>query len=396
MKFKNLLVISNTFPDKENKYIGDIFVKEQINYLKNYFDNVYVISPVAHGLEYLRKTKQKDYKFDNVYVYFPKYFNSPLFYFYSRYLWIYLEKKAILKLLEKEKIKLDLIHAHYTWPSGGVATELKTELKVPVVITEHTSATFKRAIDEEDPEFIKVWKLCDSIIRIRKNDISLFDSVGIPLNKISCIPNGYDGRKFTELNKRICRERLRLPCDRKIILNVGNLYDEIKGHKYLIDAMGEVIKHQTEVLCVIVGDGRLKGEIEKQIRNLNLEKYVKLVGAKPHDEIPLWMNAADFFVLPSLSEGNPTVMFEALGVGLPFVGTKVGGVPEIITSEDYGLLVEPANLEDLAEKILYALKREWNREKIEQYAEQFTWDNIAKQIIEIYELVIKDEVSNIR
>ena len=85
-----------------------------------------------------------------------------------------------------------------------------------------------------------------------------------------------------------------------------------------------------------------------------------------------------------MSEGNPTVMFEALGVGLPFVGTAVGGVPEIITSEDYGLLCPPADPECLAEKILIALEKEWDREKIRKYAEQFTWEEIAKRVINIY------------
>jgi glycosyltransferase involved in cell wall biosynthesis len=115
-----------------------------------------------------------------------------------------------------------------------------------------------------------------------------------------------------------------------------------------------------------------------------LENYFKLVGAKPHGELSLWMNAADLFVLPSLSEGNPTVMFEALGVGLPFVGTKVGGVTEIITSEDYGFLCGSFDPKDLAEKILIALDKDWNREKILDYAKRFTWENIAKDIMGIY------------
>lgn len=76
------------------------------------------------------------------------------------------------------------------------------------------------------------------------------------------------------------------------------------------------------------------------------------------------MNACDVFILPSLSEGNPTVMFECLGCGKPFVGTKVGGIPEIINSEDYSLLCEPANPKELAEKILIALDKGWDNEKI--------------------------------
>ena len=110
-----------------------------------------------------------------------------------------------------------------------------------------------------------------------------------------------------------------------------------------------------------------------------------------HDEIPIWMNACDLFVLPSLNEGNPTVMFECLGCGTPFVGTKVGGIPEIITSDDYGLLCEPANPGELAEKILIALDKEWDCEKIQKYAEQFTWENIVEGIMDVYKKVSRDQ-----
>lgn len=96
------------------------------------------------------------------------------------------------------------------------------------------------------------------------------------------------------------------------------------------------------------------------------------------------MNAADLFVLPSLNEGNPTVMFEALGCGKPFVGTRVGGIPEIITSEDYGLLVKPASVQDLADMLLKALTKEWDSERIVAYARQYSWGNIVGNMEHIY------------
>ena len=68
--------------------------------------------------------------------------------------------------------------------------------------------------------------------------------------------------------------------------------------------------------------------------------------------------------------------------------TSVGGVPEIITSDKYGLLVEPANPDDLAEKILAALDRDWDREASISYAERFTWENIAEEIVEVYKKVV--------
>lgn len=389
MGIKNLLIITNSFPDQEDKYVGSIFVKEQVKYLREYFKKIYIISPVPLGIEYIRKVKLLDYQFDNVKVLFPQYINIPLFYFFIRDIWTSLESKSILKTIQRENITFDLIHSHFTWPSGAVAVQLKRKFKVPVVITEHTSTTFNKVIKRKDHQCIKIWKLSDSIIRVRKGDIQLFGSVGIPLNKIYYIPNGFNHKKFKIIDVREAKQKINLPMSRKIILNIGNLYDQIKGHKYLIKAMSEVIKRRIDVLCIIVGSGKLRGALQKQIVDEGLENFVKLIGGIPHSEISLWINACDIFVLPSLSEGNPTVMFECLGCGKPFVGTKVGGIPEVITSEKYGLLCEPANFKELAKKIIIALEKEWNTENIIKYAEQFTWENIAKEVLGVYDNTLK-------
>jgi len=388
MSEKNLLVISNSFPNKDNTFVGDVFVKEQIKYLRHYFDKVYVVSPVAYGMERLRKTKHFDYQFDNVKVFFPKYINNPLFWYYGRSVWIDLEARAIISLIEKENLHFNLIHAHFTWPSGAVAVTLKQKYTIPVVITEHTSNTFTKAIETQDKVFTETWNKADKIVRVKQGDVSAFSSVNIPPQNIIPIPNGYDSKKFHPMDTQNCREKLHLPLGKKLILNVGNLYGEVKGHKYLIEAISHIVKNRKDILCVIVGAGKLRTTLERQISSLGLEDYVLLAGGKPHEEIPLWMNACNLFVLPSLNEGNPTVMFEALGCGKPFVGTRVGGVPEVITSDEYGLLVEPANPDDLAEKILVALDQEWDREAILAYAERFTWENIAEEIVKVYKKVV--------
>ncbi|BBL66263.1 Glycosyl transferase, group 1 [Methanosarcina mazei TMA] len=393
MKNKNLLILTNNFPDKYDKYTQEIFVKEQVKLLKDYFKNVYVISPVAYGVDYLRKTTYENYKFDNVYVFFPKYFNFPLFYFYFRNCWSYLGDRETFKLINKMNLNFDLIHAHFTWPSGVIATRLKKKLKTPLVITEHiSSGKLKATIFKKDSLYIKTFSESNAIIRVNNKDISLFHKIDIPSNKVFSVPNGYDSNKFSVLNMEDCRIKLELPTDKKIILNVGNLYGEVKGHKYLIEAMNEVIKHRKDVLCIIVGSGILHHKLKNQIESLGLSDYIKLAGGKPYYEIPIWMNACDVFVLPSLNEGNPTVMFECLGCGKPFVGTKVGGIPEIIVSNDYGLLCDPAKPKELAENILLALDKNWNKKKILNYAEQYRWENIAEQIQQIYCHVLRAEV----
>ena len=154
----------------------------------------------------------------------PNYLNIPLFYFYSRDLWTSIEYSAITKFIKKRNLSFDLIHAHFTWPSGAVAAKLKKDFDVPLIITEHTSETFLKVIKNKDSQYIKTWEVTDSIIRVRNGDISLFRDVGIPLDKVHYVPNGYDSLKFFPRNMLACRKKLGLPTDVKIILNVGNLY----------------------------------------------------------------------------------------------------------------------------------------------------------------------------
>lgn len=385
MKSKNLLVVCNNFPDKEDTYVGGIFIKDQIKYLKDYFENVYVISPVAYGVGCLRKVKQEDYEFGNVRVYFPRYFNLPLFYFYARNFWIYLESRAILNLINKKEIKFDLIHAHYIWPSGLVGVELKNKFKVPVVITEHTSRTVYKELKRKNKNYIRALKLSDSIIRVNRKDVPLFIEAGVSPDKVFYIPNGYDGKKFVKIDEKRCRKKLNLPLDKKIILNVGNLYDEVKGHKYLIEAVGKIVNQRKDILCIIVGEGKLRSKLQKLINDLNLNGYVKLVGAKPHDEIPLWMNACDLLVLPSLMESFGLVQIEALACGKPVVAARNSGSEELIVNENLGYLVEPKNPDELAEKTLTALNKEWDEEHILNYVLRFRSKETAKEIFKVYE-----------
>lgn len=384
MKFRNLLIISNNFPDRDGIFVGGNFVKEQVKYLKEYFENIYVISPVAVGMELLRKTHHENYTFGNVHVYFPKYLNCPLFFKYGRDFWIYFEEKAIRELIEDEGLQFDLIHAHFTWRAGAVAVRLKEKYNVPVVITEHSSRTFIKAIEKKESQFVRSWKLCDAIIRVRKGDISLFKTIGIPLDKVYYIPNAYNDETFLESDPKSCRTQLGLPLDKKIILNVGNLYGEVKGHKYLIEAMSKVVEKRKDVLCLIVGGGKLENRLKKQISSAGLDDYIQLVGSKPYAEIPLWMNACDLFVLPSLRESFGIVQIEAMGCGKPVVATYNGGSEEIVTSEEYGLLCEPGNSNQLAANILSALETSWDTKRIKDYSIRFTWSSVSKEIMKTY------------
>jgi teichuronic acid biosynthesis glycosyltransferase TuaC len=380
----NLLIICNNYPNRDNSYVAEIFVKEQVKYLRNYFDNVFVVSPVAYGMERVRKTHHQNYEYDNVKVFFPKYFNFPLSHAYGRMIWISLEARAIRSLIKRENLIFNLIHAHFTWPSGAVAVELKKTFNVPTIISEGTSGSLYKALKQKDPYYLSTYQQCDAIIRNNKIDIPLFLEAGISKKKIHYVEYGYDPKKFFPIPRDVARNRLGIEQQKKIILNISRLSEE-KGQKYLIDAIEILVKKYPEVICYIGGTGPLKETLQKQITISHLDNYVKLIGFVPDDRMVLWVNATDLFVLPSLSEGNPTIMFECLGCGVPFIGTRVGGIPEIIVSEDYGLVVERCNAGDMAKKMLMALEREWDRGRILAYAELFSSKSLVKKILAIYQ-----------
>jgi len=386
LSYKKLLMISHSYSN---------FQKDSIESISTYFSSITTLvrtNPFAEisnivSLPQLERFK-KGYKIDlnqkpqNINV-----IPTPIWYLPGDYFYKSVGNKhlrAIYNIIKKNSFEYDFVHAHFIWSSGYVGAKLKEEYGIPFIVTAHGYDIYSLPFKDNEwkAKIEYVLNTADHIITVSQSNLACIKKLNV-FTPVSVIPNGFRSDLFYPRNTVECRKMLNLPLDKKIILTVGNL-EPIKGQIFLVKAMEPIVRERKDILCVIVGTGKLRTELEHQIRSLGLEDYVILVGGKPHEEIPLWMNACDLFVLPSLNEGNPTVMFEALGCGKPFVGTKVGGVPEVIKSDDHGLLVEPANPKDLAEKILLALGREWDREKIIQYAERYTWENIAKEIVGVY------------
>jgi len=211
----------------------------------------------------------------------------------------------------------------------------------------------------------------------------LLEIKDVPEEKFITVYNFVDTDKFNRYEKEKCRRKLKLPKNKKIIFGIGQM-TERKGFQYLIEAIPKVIKVREDILFVIGGKGPTKEKLEKKTQEYEMEEYVKFIGFVPDELLPIWLNACDIFVLPSLRETFPIVMLEALASGKPVVGTKIAAMPEVISSDEYGLLVEPANPEDLAEKILIALEKEWNEKNIKKYAERFTWEKIGKKLTILY------------
>jgi len=386
---KNLLIISPeyySFVKDQTETLAPSFNRIEVYVRHNPFSEISNILPL-HTLKPFRKKYLINLEGlpENVSV-----TPTPILYLPTDTGYLNLGKKhysAVEKIVRNKISKSDIIQAHFIWTSGYVGIKLKEKFGNPLVITAHGydvyELPFKNEIWKE--KIINVLNNADHVITVSQKNRACLHKLDIR-TPITVIPNGFRHDLFHPQDMQECRKKLGLPPDKKIILSVGNLVP-VKGHEFLVRAMAEITRVRDDVICVIVGDGDLKNILQQQITKSGLEKKIFLFGSKPHKQIPLWINSCDVFVLPSLNEGMPTVVFEALGCGKPFVGTKVGGVPEIITSDEYGLLVEAADPSDLAEKILVALDLEWDKQKILNYGERFTWKNISKEILTIYQRV---------
>lgn len=289
----------------------------------------------------------------------------------------------VRKLICEQEISFDLIHANFAWPAGYVAVNLAKEFNVPVIITLHENSDWLHELCGSDNAKVH-WTLknADVLVRVNNKDVSLLKEFN---SNVVCIKNGFDSNRLFILDRNEARKTLNLHADGKVIFALGALIER-KRFQDLILAMKYLTQTQKNITCFIGGSGPMTGKLQNQINALDLQEYVKLIGFIPDKYISYWMNACDLFVLPSLSESFGLVQIEAMACGKPVVATKNGGSEEIIINDKLGILVEPKNPEELARAILRALETIWDEKYIQNYVSQFTWDNIAKEVAELYRI----------
>jgi glycosyltransferase involved in cell wall biosynthesis len=204
-------------------------------------------------------------------------------------------------------------------------------------------------------------------------------------NKYTVLPNGFDPSVFHPRDQTEVRTKLGLPTDATIIVTVG-LVDEVKGQGDLVEAMTTVMERIPRARLYIIGDGPQKRQLADRIERSPCNNSITMVdGGLPSETIAEWMSAADLFALPSLAEGSPTVLVENMACGRPAVGTRVGGVPDLL--EEVGVLCHPGNPPDLARAIIEALQSRWDPEQIAARAQRYAWPTLAADLEALYDVI---------
>ncbi len=395
------LIISHMYPSTANSVAG-IFVQEQVKELIRQNCEVKVISPIPwtpFPIKYLSK-KWKNYseiplveEKDGVTVYYPRHITFPkagLFEHSGSFM--YYGIKKLVQTIYKN-FKFDLVNAYTVLPDGFSAVLLKRKINVPTIITLLGDDLLdypyrnKRVFTNTKRALNKATKIIAVSRHLKNRAINDF---GIPSEKIAVIYTGHDEKNFN------LGERKQQESSIKNILFLGNII-ESKGVFDLLKAIS-IIRNSDEKLFARLS-WRFVGKItdrEKLTNFLNVYKLrnnVEVVGEVPRDEVAKYMKRADFFILPSWSEGMPVALLEAIACGLPVIATTVGGIPEVV-NENTGVLVEPKKPQELACGIISALSRNWDQESIGEYAKNYTWEKNAEKTLGVYQEVLQGKNEN--
>ncbi len=213
-----------------------------------------------------------------------------------------------------------------------------------------------------------------------------FKEIGV--KDIRIVPNGIDFKEFIGLDRESLRRKIGLKNEFTVI-TVGRL-ERRKGFQYLIKAFN-ILENRVKdkIKLIIIGGGDLKKELEDLAENLSLKEKIDFRGQISPKDVPGYLGACDCFVLSSLEEGFGIVILEAMASGVPVIGTRIGGILDIIEDGENGILVESKNPEQIAEAVFKIYSQSEFAKNLVLNAknnlEKYDWDSIIEKVYTIYQ-----------
>jgi glycosyltransferase involved in cell wall biosynthesis len=291
------------------------------------------------------------------------------------------------------RLRPDLLHIHHVWPAADrYLSWLAGAAGVPhVVVTEHITgqshspsqrALKRRELGQADAVTAVCGAVADSLVR----------DYGVGRARVRVVPNGADLPDDDEERPaaRAIRDRLGAGLFKPLWLCAGRLETQ-KGHTVLIDALAQVRVRGLEFVAVLAGEGSLREALERQVREAGLEGRVHFAGQV--DPLGPMYTAADAVLLPSLWEGLPLTLLEAMARGRPVVATRVGGIPEAVEDGVTGRLVPAGDAAALAAVLEDFHRRADAAARLgyagaERVRETFTWPRVVESFEAVYDEVL--------
>lgn len=299
----------------------------------------------------------------------------------------------LARFLRREQV--DLVHAHQYTPYFYSNLARFFYRRPAILFTEHG----RHFPDYPRRKRMAVNRLflksCDRVIGVGEAvREALISNEGICPERIKVIYNGVDLAPFQDgtQEREVVRRELGLEAGSLVILQVARL-DYLKDHGTAIRTIDRVLQKCPRARLVLVGDGPEEPQIRELVRQRGLEPHVQFLGLRT--DVARLLQAADIFLLTSISEGIPLTLIEAMAAGIPIVATRVGGIGEVVADGSTGLLAPSGDHSSLAEQILRlsenaALRRELGAEGRERAWALFSEKKMHASYRQLYQEMLEN------
>lgn len=296
---------------------------------------------------------------------------------------------VLLTLQVHRKLHIDVFHAFYAFPSGFIAGICGKIAKVPIVISCVGSDLMILPKNVLYKTLIS-WtaKSSNRIICVTESLKHAAIRIGIDPEKTTVIPTGVNIAKFNlRISKKEARRKVGLPEKAKVILFVGRLVP-VKRADRIIRALKRVLGRNPYTHLVVIGDGPLRARLKKLSYDLGIQDHVRFEGAIPYERVPFYYAACDVFILPSDSEGLPTVILEAMASRRPVIASAVGGIPNLILDGVNGILIDTGDEDAMVASINDVFSSNFKFRSITyaafRTAQDYDWRTLVRRIEGVY------------
>lgn len=300
--------------------------------------------------------------------------------------------KDIYNIIKTRNVKIVRTHQYHANLYGRLAAWLA---KVPCIVASvHNVYTIDRKFHRRlINRFLA--KCSDTVVAVSetvKKDVLTYD--GLSEDKVRVIYNGIDTDRFLNLNGSLIRSKLGISSEAPVVGTVGRLTLQ-KGQKYLIDAVSKIKEKFPRIMLLIVGDGPMKEELQNYAKTHGLNEHVIFTGSRR--DVPALLAAMDIFVLPSLWEGLPNALLEAMVSGKPIIATDRPSIREIVSSEEIGILTPSENSDALANSIELVLNNKPLSENLSKAAQEkafssFTIEITVNRYLSLFENIMRGKM----
>lgn len=396
-KTPRLVVFCSLYPSQVRPNAG-VFIRERMSRVAAHCPLV-VVSPVPwFPLQCLVRLWKPDYRpqpacyeqQSGIHIYFPRFLSMPGLFRTMDGFFMAIGALPLLFKLKKD-FAFNLIDAHFAYPDGYAATLLGNWFRVPVTITLRGTEVPLSKIPGRRERLLKALQRAARVFSVSESLKRHVVGLGAESEKIAVIGNGVDTTKFFAVDKVEARRQLELADDAQVLISVGGLVDRKGFHRVIEILPGLMEKHPRLVYLIVGGaspEGNNRAKLEQQVESLGLTQQVRFLGAMASNDLHVPLSASDVFVLATANEGWANVFLEAMACGLPVVATDVGGNREVVSDSTLGAIVPFGEPDALSRAIDDALKSDWNRQTILDYAADNAWDKrIALLLTEFNKLV---------